>query len=396
MSFDPFYLLVIPIFLTIVTILVAAHELGHYLFARYFNMGVEEFAIGFGKKPLWTYLYRTYEAEGADGEKSRETTRFTIRPWPLGGFVRIKGMVPEEDGSEVRVPGGFYSKPPIQRFIVLLMGPVFSILAGWAILIPFFALVGPMEAVNKPVVGVLNEKGPAERAGIQAGDRIVSIDGDKVDTFYAMVEKVRDGGAVPHEFLVSRKGQELSFTVTPELDAEPTPVLGSDLKLTDQKRRQAKIGIGYATENRPLQLGEAVSAAVLMPVKMVESLVNTARKPSTLKENVGGPISMVVMTGATAREGIPDLLFFAGALSVSLGIFNLLPVSPLDGGQMAVAFVEMLRKGRRLSFRIQNWVAGVGLTLVAMLVITVFAADITRFFGPKPSKEKPAASSPSK
>ncbi|HKU53309.1 MAG TPA: site-2 protease family protein, partial [Nitrospira sp.] len=167
----PHYLLTAVVFVVMLCVLVAAHEYGHYLLARLFGMGVEEFAIGFGKKPIWTWMRKTYSVQRnpgpagpsvplhletssypTDGSSAlqpepetsptpsqvkltvQETTDFTIRPWPLGGFVRIKGMVPEEDGSETKVPGGFYSKAPWKRFIVLLAGPVFSVLAGVIIL----------------------------------------------------------------------------------------------------------------------------------------------------------------------------------------------------------------------------------------------------------------------
>src|ERR1700722_2710391 len=95
------YLIVIPVFLIMVTFLVAAHEYGHFLFARLNGMEVEEFSIGLGK-PAWTWM-------------RKKGTEYTFRPLPLGGFVRIKGMVPQEDGSEIDVPNGFYSKSPMAR-----------------------------------------------------------------------------------------------------------------------------------------------------------------------------------------------------------------------------------------------------------------------------------------
>jgi Predicted membrane-associated Zn-dependent proteases 1 len=177
------------VFLLIITVLVAAHEYGHYLFAKIFGMGVEEFAIGFGRNPIWTYRRKTYRlpiardqvvepysessASGMPGEMTRrtitpvvvetpegryieETTNFTIRAWPLGGFVRIKGMMPEDDGSEVRIPGGFYSKDPWKRFIVLLAGPVFSVLAGVIMLIGLYSTAGT-EKQPGPGVGLYSE-----------------------------------------------------------------------------------------------------------------------------------------------------------------------------------------------------------------------------------------------
>src|SRR5579863_3056460 len=170
---------VAAVLLAMLTVLVFAHELGHYLFARLFGMGVEEFAIGFGRPLLGTYYRRKYripltedqadawergeldvpmpeglpkalESCSEPGELVREpagpylaeTTNFTVRLLPVGGFVRIRGMSPDAHGKETQVPGGFFSKPPWQRLIVLFAGPLFSVLAGLLILIPYLMVVG--------------------------------------------------------------------------------------------------------------------------------------------------------------------------------------------------------------------------------------------------------------
>ena len=96
------------------------------------------------------------EEESPSGKILRETTRFTVRPWPLGGFVRIKGMLPEEDGSETTIAGGFYNKPPIQRLVVLFAGPLFSVLAGILILTPLYMTTGKGVPARKDL--------PAKRA----------------------------------------------------------------------------------------------------------------------------------------------------------------------------------------------------------------------------------------
>jgi len=392
--FDPFYILVAVIFLTIVTVLVAAHELGHYLFARLFKMGVEEFAIGFGRRPLWTYMRRTYKTDHptADG-KGEETTNFTIRPWPLGGFVRIKGMVPEEDGSEVNVQGGFYSKPPWQRFVVLLAGPVFSILAGFALLIPLFMVVGVNKPLNEPVIGALGEKGEsaAADAGLMKGDRILAIDGKPVSTFYDVILSIRDRGVEPVTLAIKRENRQFDVTLTPRLDEQPTPVLNSSLEATPDRKIQSKLGAGYQRVRVPQPFLSAGGEAVSLPGRMVASLFGVVKQPSRFKDEMGGPASMVAITAGSAREGLPDVLFFAGALSISLGIFNLLPIVPLDGGQMLVAVAEMFRRGRRLSFKVQNTVTGFGFILILMLIVGVFAADINRFLPGKKEETKVAS-----
>jgi regulator of sigma E protease len=421
---DPIYLLVTAVvFVTMISILVAAHELGHYLFARMFNMGVEEFAIGFGKRPLVTYGHRSYtlplpadstlvpgevleqisEASSLEGgaEKRRvevvetptgkalkETTNFTIRPWPLGGFVRIKGMMPEEDGSETSITGGFYSKPPWQRLLVLFAGPLFSVLAGIAILIPLYMSFGIDRPTNDPVVTDVVVGGQAGKAGLKPGDRFVSVDGVPVRTFYDYLSKVRDGGDRKFNIVVDRAGKSLSFEIQPKWNEMPTPVLDADLNETGELRRQAIMGIAFPPV-QPVQLSflDASSMALRTPVQAVVGLASIVKRPSTFKESVGGPGTIVAATGAAVKLGINKVLWLAAMLSISVGIFNLLPIVPLDGGQMAVAFVELFR-GRRLSMRVQNAVAAVGFCFVIALVGGVLFVDITRFAGPKPTIPK--------
>lgn len=390
--FDPFTIVVAIVFLTIVTVLVAAHELGHYLFARIFKMGVEEFSIGFGKKPIWIWKRRTYRTE----EGETETTDFTVRPWPLGGFVRIKGMVPEEDGSEVRVKGGFYARPPWQRLIVLFAGPVFSLLAGWLVLIPVLTFYGLEDPLNEPVLGNLFKTMPAYQAGMRPDDRVLAIDGKPVKTWREMAARIQESKGEAQSFLVERENDHILLTVRPQLDEKPVPVLDDEFKPTTEVARQYRIGATYQRRLTPRTFPQALRESALLPFEMFVGLANLVRQPSRFESEVGGPASIVAATAASAREGVWPTVKLAGLLSMSLGIFNLLPIVPLDGGQMLVAFVEMLRRGRRLSFRVQNWVAGMGFALVMMLVLGVMTVDVKRFVPFGGAKDQPELAKPEK
>ncbi len=389
-----FQLFVIAIFLTMITVLVAAHELGHYLFARLFKMDVEEFAIGFGKRPILTWMKRKYPvdyrvdpgaktAEGEFGpspfppdEPGTATTYFTVRPLPLGGFVRIKGMMPQEDGGEVNVPGGFYSKPPWQRFVVLFAGPIFSVLAGLALLVPLFCIVGMEKPDNRPILGAVLPGAAADKAGLQRGDRVLSIAGKPIETFYEITVAVGANPDKPIPLVYERKGERRQTTVTPQgMDA---PVFDPDLRTTDEIRYQGRLGARIPSMRVDVGIVEATAHAVSLPYQMVSRLLGLFKTPSRFKEEIGGPISIYRMTQATARGGWEDSILLAGLLSMSLGIFNLLPFPPLDGGQMIVALAEMLRGGRRLSLRVQTWVHGLGMALVGLLILAVIANDIGR------------------
>jgi regulator of sigma E protease len=417
----------LPVFLIMISVLVAAHEYGHYLFARIFKMGIEEFAIGFGKRPLWImgrkkvgikltdeelrqYHWReahgtenqekTLPFEGRGGIAPREElvddtlyqeTAFTIRPWPIGGFVRIKGMIPEEDGSEVNIPGGFYSKPPWQRFIVLFAGPVFSVLAGVILLVGLFTTAGVDRHRNTPVIGPLSVEGAAAKAGLKEGDLVLTVNGRTMATYFDIIRQVRESGGRPLEFRYERNGKVATATVQPYLDPKLTPVFDENLEPTAEARSQYKLGVGFITDRVRIGFAEAVVEAGSVPIKAVQGIVGMFTQPSTFSQNVGGPATMLMVTRESVKEGVYRVFSLAAILSISVGILNLLPVPPLDGGQMMMAVIEMLRGGRRLSIQIQGTVAAIGLALVATLMLSVFFVDYKRWFTPSETKSSSRA-----
>lgn len=370
---DPFTPLFILLFLAMLSLLVAAHEYGHFLVARLCKMDVEEFAIGFGK-PYWTYM-------------RKKGTEYNLRPLPLGGFVRIKGMQPEDDGSEVSIENGFYSKPPLARFLTLLAGPVFSILAGLLILIPLHTMHG--RKVLGTTIESVETGTPAYAAGLRRGDRLTMIDGVPVLTMFDVMVNIRDKAGQEVVIQADRAGTPVTVRVVPELTKKPTPYLTDQFREPTQDRYQARIGmaasLGQLVTLRvpPVQ---AIGDALMWPVDMVKGLIKTFMRPSTIKENMGGPVTIATQSYAAAKDGWDSFVQLAALLSISLGIFNLLPFAPLDGGQMVMAFVEMLRRGKRLSVKVQATFQGIGLLAVFGLIASVFFADFSRLANPKSEK----------
>lgn len=421
--------LVAVTFLVMLSLLVAAHELGHYLFARLFGMGCEEFAIGFGKKPLLTYARRRYfiplkptddpnlglvgtsdaaetfassleggsrprEVEVVDtpeGRRLYETTEFTIRPIPLGGFVRIKGMIPEEDGSEVKIPGGFYSFAPWKRLIVLFAGPAFSLLAGILLLIPLYMSMGLPQAST--VIAAVQKDSAAEHAGMKAGDKILSVNGVPTKSHFDLIENVWNKAGQTLQVVVRRQGKDLSFAVQPKQSDIEQDVLDRDGLPTGETRKPALLGVMPEQARVRLAFTDAVRVACYQPVKMVTGLVGVAAKPKEAGKNLSGPVGIVATTKDAVESGPASVVMLAALLSISLGIFNLLPVFPLDGGQMVVAFAEMLRGGKRISLALQGALGTVGLAFVFLLVVTVTVMDVGRFAN-KSKDQKPAKVAP--
>ncbi len=312
---------------------------------------------------------------------NKEGTEFSLLALPLGGFAKIRGMVPKEDGGEAKILGGFYTKPAFARLMTLFAGPLFSVVLGVLILFSAFAVFGVHRPTEAPVIGGTSPKGAAAQAGLKDGDRFVSIDGQPITNFYDAVAVVRDRGGKAIPIVIERAGIRLEKTVTPILDEEPTMVLGADLQPTGQFKRQGKLGIGPEVKTNKVGPAEALQEAFAVPGRSVRSFIGLFMNADAFKANVGGPAAIASATQEASRSGFESVLLLAGQLSIAVGIMNLLPVPPLDGGQMVVAFAEMLRGGRRLSLKVQHTISTVGFMLVLTLMLFALSQDIGRNVG---------------
>lgn len=315
---------------------------------------------------------------------NKEGTEFSLLLLPLGGFAAIKGMQPREDGSETRVERGFFSRPPWQRLLVLFAGPLFSVLFG--VVLAFVSLVAHGRQEMSTLVSLVAADGAAKQAGLVEGDRILRIAGEPVTNFFELTEQVRfayeeRGGELvgrPLEVVVSRNGEERVFTVTPRVDESASPVLNAELEPTGEERRQAKLGVGLSPVFVPMAPGEAAVESLLLPVRVTQHVGAMFTSIEVARQSVGGPAAMVESTSMAVQSGFWATVMMAASLSVVLGIMNLLPIPPLDGGQMVIAFIEMVRGNKRLSLGLQAALHNVGAALVMLLMLAAITLDASR------------------
>lgn len=335
--------------------LIFVHELGHFIIARICGVKVEVFSIGFGKKLCFFKLFGT---------------QFALSLIPLGGYVKLKGMDKEENGTNETADDSYTQKSPFQKLWILFGGAFFNFL--FAILVYFFlALSG--EKVLLPVIGDLEKN--ALEAGLLKGDKILSINHEKIASFREIRSVVvHSQGELVLE--IERNHQILEKRLTPKIVA-----MISDSNDPNEMIRYKAIGIkpdmqktGVVSYSLIQAFKQALSRFKESVVLIMDSLKRLIIGSASVKE-LSGVIGIV---GALSHaNSLSMLLLFGAFLSINLGILNLLPIPALDGAQMlGVVFKNIFKI--TLPVIIQNalWLAGVGF-LVFIMFLGLFN-DLTR------------------
>jgi regulator of sigma E protease len=361
----PFWLYIAG-FLLLLGPLITVHEFGHYLMGRLFGVGVDAFSIGFGKEIA--------------GFTDRRGTRWKLSALPLGGYCQFKGdmnpaSIPDARALAELTPAGrdgnFHLAPLWQRALIVLAGPLTNLAVAIGIFAAFFMAYGqPVEAdpAQTNVIQALAPGSVAEKAGLKVGDRIVAIDGNVVDEFRDVTDRVIMHPGESIVVAVDRDGDRLRVPVT----------IGTTIE-RDKFGNESRIGrLGvYSSPMRfePVGPFEAVRLAagecagmVRMMVVGIGQIVSGER---SVKE-LGGPIKIAKFSGEQLSLGLPAFISFAALISLNLAFINLLPIPALDGGHLAFYAAEAVRRkpvgarGQEMAFR-----AGVAMILALMLFVTM-------------------------
>ena len=363
MLHSPSLLTTIFAFALVLGPLVLVHELGHYLVGRLFKVKADVFSIGFGKELI--------------GRTDKRGTRWKLSLLPLGGYVQFAGdanaaSLPDADIaslSEEERAHSFHLKPLWQRFLIVLAGPMTNLLMALAIFATFNLVYGRIDA--SPVIGSFEGGGAAQLAGLKLGDRITAIDGEAIDDFEDIRERVIPFPGETITIQAQRGDQRLAISLRIPLHVEK-----------DRFGNEARIGrIGIApAAPKIVAVGpvEAVTLAgdqcwgiVSMMVTGIKQIVVGDR---SVKE-LGGPIKIAQFSGEQFTLGWPQFVYFAALISINLAFINLLPIPALDGGHLAFYAAEAVRR-KPLSLRSQEWAFRTGLALVLALMLFVTINDI--------------------
>ncbi|MGX5800284.1 RIP metalloprotease RseP [Bradyrhizobium sp. Arg314] len=356
-------------FLFVLTVVVFVHEMGHYLIGRWCGIGVKAFSIGFGPELF--------------GFNDRRGTRWKLCAIPLGGYVKFVGDMNAtssqpsaeeiESLTEAERQVAFHTQPIWKRAATVVAGPLFNFLLTIAVFAVLFSLYG--RPVLEPMVAEVTAGSPAEKAGIQPGDRFVKVDGSKVETFADVQRLVsgRAGDAIT--FTMLRDGKEIAVTATPE-PMEQQDALGNKVKV-------AVIGVVNNAElGQPRLISYTPAGAVVAAVEetghVIERTGQFLQRFALGREDkcqLGGPIKIAKMSGQAAKLGFEWLVQLVAFLSVGIGFLNLLPIPPLDGGHLLFYGVEAIIR-RPVSERMMEMAYRTGLFLVLGFMGFVFWNDL--------------------
>ncbi len=343
-------------FIVVLTVLVFVHEMGHFAIARLCGVRVEVFSIGFGPEML--------------GYTDRHGTRWKVSWLPLGGYVKMFGQEDNAIEGEAAKPMtaaeravSFKEKSVGRRAAIVVAGPLANYVFAIIVLAVLYATIG--RPFSAPVINELVEGSAAAEAGLLPGDRVVEINGTRIEHFEDIQDIMQLNLDQPMALVIQRGDQQLTMDVHPKI-VEEKDIFGDTLKV-------GRLGIrgGKPGEMTRLGSGESLVAAVQEAYRVSAGILTGVKQMVTgvrSTDELGGVLRIAKMSGDVAQFGFLSLVNLAVLLSINLGLINLFPVPLLDGGHLAFYAVEAV-SGRPLNGRAQEWGLKIGLALVLSLML---------------------------
>ncbi len=320
------------------SMLVFIHELGHFTVAKMVGIKVHEFAIGMGPR-----LVHTKKGE----------TEYSIRALPLGGYVKMEGEDEKSDDER-----SFNKKPALARIAVIFAGPFMNFVLAVALFIIIFYSIG---TPSTTVMEVMDES-PAQTAGIEAGDKIYSINGTIVKSWNNITDVIGSSKEESLEITIVRNEEKIEKIVTPELDQDTNRML---------------IGISPAMKK---SLSAAIENSFSAIGSITRDILGFLKGLVTRSANTGevmGPVGIINLVGEVSRSGLLDVLNLTAVLSVNLGLMNLLPIPALDGSRILFLLAEVLR-GKPVDQDKEGMIHFIGFGILMTLMLFITYKDILK------------------
>jgi len=337
-------------FVGVLVVLVIVHELGHLLVAKWCGMRAERFSVFFGR-PLWSV--------------TRGETEYAVGWIPLGGYVKISGMVRGEEMPPEVEPRAYYNQTTGKKLATIFAGPAVNIVLAFVLfVVVFWAGIPTAQVVNQ--IGAVAPDSPAAQIGLAEGDRITVVQGAPIED----AEGLRTA-------LEARPDQRTTITYVDADGGEVTRtvVLGS---ASVDGETVGRLGFQFAAEEGPVERSGPIDGIVDGWDQTIFVVTETGRVigSSFVDSEARGQVNSVVGIGAvsTQLDGVAQWLQFAALISLALGIFNLIPILPLDGGHIAVALVERVR-GKPLARSVIERASMVGFAVLMLVFVFALSND---------------------
>ena len=324
-------------FILILGGIVLVHEFGHFIFSKLFGVYVYEFSIGMGPKLLH------HKKKGGE-------TEYCIRAIPIGGFVSLAGE-DADDNTKIDKKRMLYTKPVWQRFIIMIAGASFNFIFAFVLLFVMALIYGSIS--TKPIVANVSPEYPAYTAGIREGDKILSVDGNKVSSWSEV-----------QLYIASSKGNDISF-VLKDKDGNKSYDVG--IGIDNTVRRGFVSSITYAGETT---------------VSLYKLMLTTIKQLFTggvSAKDLSGPVGIYLIVDSQAKQGFQNIMYLTAYLSMNVGVINLLPFPAFDGGRVLFLIIEKIRR-KPVPAKTEAMVNSIGFMLLMLLMVYVTFNDILRLF----------------
>ena len=345
----------ILIFIVMLGFIVFIHEFGHFTWAKICGVYVYEFAIGMGPK-LWSH-------------KGKET-EYSIRAIPLGGFCAMAGEdVDDDDVKKIPKSKRLQAKNPFQRFLIMFFGAGNNFISAFLLLF-LIALIWGGSTMD-PVITEVQDNSPAYTAGLEKGDRILKIDdhkiisSDDVTLYLALSDHTKKTTFTVENY----NGDKEVIKVKPQktkIDGQETYIFG--ISLVQKKTHGFVASLSYMVNK-----GAGLFRQMWITVKYLFT-----GKVSI--NQLSGPVGIYSIVGSQREAGIAALLFLTAYLSINVGFINLLPLPAFDGGHILFILIEILRFGKPVDPKVENYIHTAGMILLLLLMFYVTVHDIIRLF----------------
>ena len=382
-------------FIILLGVLVTIHEFGHFIAARSVGIRVERFSVGVpprlfsitsidGGFLLNIFFFKLVNGKLKwhpivskkikKGNRTGSNTEYVIALLPLGGYVKMAGMIDESMDTNINYKSDeFQSKTLFQKIWVLSAGVIMNTLLA----IFVFSLLGFYNGTPKtndePIVFELQESMPAEKAGVLPGDRIISINSEGISTWSDMTKIIHSNPNNLLSFKIKRGIDILDFDIKTSEYAVPSKSAIDTIGI---------IGIAPEVYYEDISFMKALSNGVSQTISsfglIIYSLQMLGSGAASISD-LGGPIMIAQLAGQTAEAGITPFLTFMALLSVNLAFLNILPIPGLDGGHIFIHLIEAILR-RPLKIKTRIVIQQIGMALLLMLMVTVIMQDITRLF----------------